>query len=219
MIEDRFKTRQQITTGFAEQQCALGGPCRVAQREAHEETVQLRFRQGKGAAGTDRVLCGNHEERLRQRPGGPLDGHLALLHGLQQRALALRRGTVDFVGQHQLGEDRPGVENELAAVLVEYRGAKNVAGQQVGGELDALVGQPQHPRQGLAQGGLAHAGQVLDQQVTTRQQAGQRQAHLRLLAQQHLVDLVQYRIQFRPHHSLLFQSADATGRHRPGKAP
>jgi K(+)-stimulated pyrophosphate-energized sodium pump len=41
------------------------------------------------------------------------DGHLALLHRLQQRGLGLGRRAVDFVGQQDVGEDRPLDEAEL----------------------------------------------------------------------------------------------------------
>ena len=42
-----------------------------------------------------------------------VDGDVALLHHLQQRRLGLRRGPVDLVGEHDVGEHRPRVELEL----------------------------------------------------------------------------------------------------------
>ena len=48
------------------------------------------------------------------------------------------RGAVDLVGQHDLGHDRAGAELEVAGLLVVDRDAGDVAGQQVGRELDAL---------------------------------------------------------------------------------
>ena len=191
--------RQQLATRGAQQQIPLGRWRWIAQRQAHQEAIQLRFRQRKGAALAAGILRGNNEERRRQRVGDALVGHLPLFHRLQQRALAFRRGAVDFVGQHQLGKDWPGMEGEMAAALIEHRGAENVARQQVGGELDALEAQPQHPRQGMAEGGLAHAGQVLDQQMPPGQQAGHGQPHLRFLAQHHLIDCRQATFQFRAH--------------------
>jgi hypothetical protein len=80
------------------------------------------------------------------------------------------------------------MKDELPGVLVEHRGAENVARQQVGGELDTLEAQPQHARQSMAESGLAHARQVFDQQMATGQKAGQCQAYLRLFPQQHLID-------------------------------
>ena len=35
-----------------------------------------------------------------------VDGDLALLHRLEQRRLGLRRGPVDLVGEHDVGEQR-----------------------------------------------------------------------------------------------------------------
>jgi hypothetical protein len=67
-------------------------------------------------------------------------------------------------------------------VLVVDRHAGDVAGQQVGGELDAAVAALDRVGQGPGQLGLAGAGVVLEQQVPLGQQAGQRQAHGPLLA-------------------------------------
>ena len=45
------------------------------------------------------------------------DRDLPLLHGFEQRGLRLGRRAVDFVGQHDVGEDRPADEAELALPL------------------------------------------------------------------------------------------------------
>jgi hypothetical protein len=45
--------------------------------------------------------------------GGAGDGHLALLHRLEQRRLHLGRRAVDLVGEHDVGEDRAGLEAKL----------------------------------------------------------------------------------------------------------
>jgi hypothetical protein len=47
----------------------------------------------------------------------------------------------------------------------------------------------------MGQGGLAHAGQVFDQQVATRQQATQRQADGALLAENGGANLLDHQIQ------------------------
>jgi len=70
------------------------------------------------------------------------------------------------------------MKDELPAVLVEHRGAENIARQQIGSELNTLEFQPHNPGQGVAQSSLAHARQVLDQQMPPRQQAGHCQLHL-----------------------------------------
>ena len=65
----------------------------------------------------DRVLRADHQKRRLQLVGHAVDRHAALGHRLQQRGLRARRGAVDFVGQHDLGEDRPGAKLELGRLL------------------------------------------------------------------------------------------------------
>ena len=77
----------------------------------------------------------------------------------------------------------PGMEVEGAAVAVEDRDAEDVRRQHVAGELDALEVEAEQSGQHVRQRGLADAGQILDQQVAARQQAGQRQPQLAFLAE------------------------------------
>ena len=114
---------------------------------------------------------------------------LTLFHGLQQRTLRLGRGTVDLVGQQHLREDRAGHERKALLLALIDAGAGDVGRQQVVGELDALVVEPQRAGQRVGQRGLAHAGQVFQQQVATGEQAGQRQADLARLADDDGADL------------------------------
>jgi hypothetical protein len=53
---------------------------------------------------------------------------LTLLHGLEQRALGTRRRAVDFVREHDVGDDRPGTELELALLLVVEVDAGDIGG-------------------------------------------------------------------------------------------
>ena len=149
----------------------------ITQRDAHQEPVELRFRQAERAELLEGILRGDHEERIRQAVGGHVDADLALFHGLEQRALRLGAGAVHFVRQQQLREHRALSEREAAAGRVEHRHADDVRGQQVAGELHALPGEPQHLRERVRERGLADAGHVFDEQVAARQQAGEREAH------------------------------------------
>jgi len=97
--------------------------------------------------------------------GDPVDGDVALLHDFEQRRLRLRRRAVDLVGQHDVVEDRTGVELERAPVLVVHRHAGRVGRQQVGRELDPRVRPLDRVGQRPRQHRLAGAGQVLEQQV------------------------------------------------------
>jgi hypothetical protein len=157
----------------------------VADRRPAHEPVELRLRQVVGAAVLDRVLGGDHAERPGHGVGHRVDGDLPLGHDLEQRRLRLGRGAVDLVGQHDVGEHRPGVEHELLVAGVVDQGAGDVAGQQVRGELDALHRPVDRLRDRLGQRRLAHPGHVVDEQVALGQHADQRRLHhVRLAAEE-----------------------------------
>jgi len=67
-----------------------------------------------------------------------------------------------------------GVEHKGFFAALVHRHAGQVTGHQVGGELHPRELQAEGARQRVGQGGFAHAGYVVDQQVTTGQQAGRR---------------------------------------------
>ena len=69
----------------------------------------------------------------------------------------------------------PLLELELLGVGVVNGHADHVAGQHVGGELQPVKVRIDAARQRLRERGLADAGNVFDQQMPARQQAGQRQ--------------------------------------------
>ena len=166
----------------AHQQLALGGRVRIPQLDRHQETVELRFRQRVRADLLDRVLGRDDEKRVRQLACLAILRHLPLFHGLEQSALRLGRGTVDFVGQHDRAEDGTGMEAEGLRAFVEDRHAQHIGRQQVARELDPRIFESQRRRQRLSQRGLAHARDVLDQQVAARQHARQRQFEWFVLA-------------------------------------
>ena len=155
----------------------LGLLVRVAHRQPHHEPVALRLGEGVGALHLDRVLGREHHERERQLVGLAVDGDLPLLHALEQRRLGLRRGPVDLVADDDVGEDRARLELELAALLVVDRDAGDVAGQQVGGELDAAHRAVDRAGQRLGEHRLADAGDVLDEQVALGEHHGDREPH------------------------------------------
>ena len=101
-----------------------------------------------------------------------------------------RRGAVDLVGQHDVGEDRAGAEDELLRLAVVEAAAGDVGRQQVGRELDAVELAGQAAGDGLAHQGLAHAGHVLQQHVLAGQQRHHGQPHGLGLAQHHPGDIL-----------------------------
>ena len=130
---------------------------------------------------------------LGQRVGDPVDRDRALAHRLEQRRLHLRARAVDLVGEHHVGEDRPGLEHEAAvlgaAAQLGQRAAEQVARQQVAGELDAAEARVDRARERVGERGLADARDVLEQQVAARDQGLDRAPHHLGLAAQRALDV------------------------------
>ena len=134
----------------------------LQRREGHQhleqEAVQLRFRQRVGTFLLHRVLGSQHKIGFRQSPGFPGHGHGMFLHRLQQGSLRLGGRAVDFVRQHDGGEQRALLEAEGVAFLSAHQdiGTGNIRRHQVRRKLNAgerkIQHLPQHPHQvGLAQ--------------------------------------------------------------------
>ena len=75
------------------------------------------------------------------------------------------------------------MEPEAARLALVDRHAKDIGGQHVARELDALEVEPQRACEHVRERCLADAGQILDEQVSAREQAREREAHLRFLAE------------------------------------
>ncbi len=143
----------------------------VAEVHAHAEAIELRLGQGIGTVELDRVLGRDHQEGGGEQVGRPFDRDLAFAHRLEQARLGARRGAIDLVGEEDVGEDRSRLEGEGAVPGAVDRGADDVGGKQVRGELHPLEVGGQGLGEGLGQGGLAHSGYVLHQDVAAREQA------------------------------------------------
>ena len=160
--------------GRGEQE-VLGLAVGVAEVEAEEEAVALAVGQGEGARRVEGVLGGDDHEGPGERVADAVGRDLAFLHGLEEGGLGLGRGPVELVGQEDVGEDGPGPEGEKARVAVEDDGPGDIGGEEVGGELDPAEAEPEGAGQGLGQGGLAHAGVVLHQEVALGHEAAERE--------------------------------------------
>ena len=71
-----------------------------------------------------------------------VDGDAALGHRLQQARLGPRRGPVDLVGQHDLGEDRAGTELELGGLRLKTETPVTSVGSRSGVHWMRLNEQP-----------------------------------------------------------------------------
>jgi len=106
-----------------------------------------------------------------------IERDLRFVHGFEQARLRLGRCAVDLVGEHDIGEERPRLEDELALGRLPDADADHVRGQHVGGELDALEAGADGAGEGRGQRGLAHPGHVLDEDVAAGEQTHHGQPH------------------------------------------
>ena len=82
------------------------------------------------------------------------------------------------------------MEAEAARLAIVDRDAEDVGRQHVARELDALELQAERAGEHVRERRLADAGQILDQQVPAREEACEREAHLRFLAENDAARLV-----------------------------
>ena len=102
---------------------------RIAQAQPHQKPVQLRLRQRKRPFVINRVLGGDEKKGRRQIIIDAVGGDFLFRHRLQQRGLRAGRGAVDFIGQHDLGEERAGPELEVGGLGIENGTARDIVGQ------------------------------------------------------------------------------------------
>jgi hypothetical protein len=147
---------ERVMVELAEEHVHLALLVRIAEVDAHREPVELRLRQGVRAVELDGVLGGDDQERRGQGMGRSLDRGLPLAHGFEQAGLRARRSAVDLVREEDVREDRARLEGEGPVARAVDGGAQDVAGQEIGRELDALELRVEGAREGLGQRGLAH---------------------------------------------------------------
>ena len=161
----------------------------VAHAQAQGEAVQLGVGQQLGAGGPGGVLGGDDQEGVGHRAGHPVHRHPALLHGLQQGGLGTAGGPVQLVRQEQVAEQGPGLVLHLARGLVVEGEPGEVRGHHIGGELHPVILQAQGLGEGDGQGGFAHAGDILQEQMAPGQNGQQGLHHDVVLAHHGLLYL------------------------------
>ena len=142
---------------------------RIAHIQLNHKPVQLRFGKHLGTHGTNGILGSNDNKGSGQYPGNPINGYAALLHNLQKGRLGLAGGPVDFVRQKQIAHDNAGLIIKAAGLFIVNGKARYIRRHNVRGKLHPVMNQMHRLGDGQRHGGLAHAGNVLNQNMSTRQ--------------------------------------------------
>ena len=143
----------------------------IPQRQLHKEAVKLRLGQRERSVRFDGVLRRHHDIGLRQREGLAVDRDLAFLHDLQKRGLTAVDGTVDLIRKNHVREQRPAAEFKRALFLIIIMDPRQIGGQNVRRELDALELAADAAGEGSEQHRFSRPRQILQQNVTGGDQA------------------------------------------------
>ena len=160
----------------------------VADLNLEEKPVELRLRQRIGPFRFDRILRGEHHERLRQGQGAAFERDLILLHHFEQGALRLRRRAIDLVRQQHVREHRSAYQSQLTSRRVEHRVAGDVRRHHVRRELDAGMCQRECLRERAHEQRLAETRDALDEDVAGSDEGYEHLLHRRCLADHRLTD-------------------------------
>ena len=145
----------------------------VAHDHFHHKTVELSFGEFVGSLLLHRVLGRHNEKGQPDFEGFVPDGHLPLLHHLQQGRLDFRRSPVDLIGQQEVGEDGAFFDLESVVGGIVDLGPDDVAGKKVRGELDPFEVQSETLGQGVDRRGLGQAGHPFEEDMPPGQESGQ----------------------------------------------
>src|SRR5215472_11802983 len=95
-----------------------------------------------------------------------IDGYLGFLHRFQQGRLGFGRGTVNFVGKHNLCQDGARPELKVARFLVVDGDACHIAWQEVWGKLDTLERASDRAGNSFCEHSFTHARHIFNQYMS-----------------------------------------------------
>ena len=179
----------------------------------HQETVHLRFGQGVGTLLLHRILRRHNHEQWWHLVRCSGNRYLPFFHRLKHCGLDFRRRAIDLVAQHDVRENRAGLETKLALAvfLVIHLGARHIGWQQVGRELDATEVCLDVFRERLDGARFCQARQTLNKEVTVGQQADDNAFDHVFLADDRLLHALPERFDLFLCHSVYFANTSVRG--------
>ena len=121
-------------------------------------------------------MRGHDEEGFAEFAEFAAGGDLFFLHGFEHGGLGFGRGTIDFVGEDQVREDRAVLELEGAFARVGFHDevrAEDVGGHEVGRELDTIERHVEHLAERADEERFAEAGHAFEQHVPAAEQCNE----------------------------------------------
>ena len=137
----------------------------VSEIQKEEKSIELGLGQRKGALELHRVLRRDDDERIGERMRRLVDGHLALLHRLEQRRLRARGGAVYLVDEDDVRRQGAGPVLESLGALVVDGDPGYVARHQVRRALNTPEREVERACDRAGESGLPHPGHVIEQDV------------------------------------------------------
>src|SRR6266487_2088254 len=150
-----------------------------------------------------RILGCDYKKRFGQLIRHTVDRDLMFLHRFKQRALRFGGRAIYLVDQHDLRKERPAMKREALLAPIENGIAENIGRKQVTRKLDALEGERERSRQRLGERCLAHARDIFNQEVTTREEAGDCELYRLILAYDNFANLLGERVNVVRHSEMI----------------
>ena len=191
-VADCFDFEQRFRFRHALQDLVLFLERGILDHQLKHKPIDLCFRQFVCAFLFDGILRGEDEERQRQQHGFFPKRRLFLLHGFEQSALNLCRRAVDFIGQKNVGEDRPALCAECRGLRVVDERADQVTGEQVWRELHTAELGIQALGKHIDRQRFCHAGDALDKDMAIAEQCQKETIDQALLSNNYGCDLLSY---------------------------
>ena len=181
---------------------------RIADFQFEHEAVNLRFRQRIRAFLLNRILRGQNEKRFFEFESLLANRDLLFLHGLEQRALHLGGGAIDFIGENEVGENRAFARGEAAGLRIINLRADDIGGQHVRRKLQARKFYVQARGQRFDRKGFGETGHTFEQHVAVGQQSDGEPFHKIGLPDNDLAEFVKKRMHKRAR--FLYRLIDCT---------
>ena len=150
----------------------LGLGIGVADGQPDHEAVELGLGEGVGARHFGGVLGADDHEGLGDGDGLAVDRHPMLLHDLEEGGLGPGGGAVELVGENDAVDDGARDDLECAVRRIVDRETGDVGRGRVRRALNSCKGEREGVCQCFGQGGLADAGDVLEEEMAAGQKGG-----------------------------------------------